>query len=232
MDRRNLLAGLMMTAFIADPVAAKVKLKTVLASLSDKDAQGGLREMLDDGASAAVTQVSKPDGYWGDPAIRIPLPKKLDSLQKVLKPLGQSGLLDDLHLRMNRAAEAAAPMAGNLFVSAIKAMTIKDAVGIVKGGPTSGTQYLQKTTTPALTTAFTPPMENALQASGAVDYLNRAVQRNHLQSLFKTDAKTYLGEYAVAYALDGLFHYIGVEETAIRRDPAKRTSQLLKKVFG
>ncbi len=233
MDRRNLLVGLTVwAALAANEASAKVKLKSLLTGLNDRDAQGGLREMLDNGTSAAVTRVAKPDGYWGDPAIRIPLPKKLDTLQKVLKPLGQSGLLDDLHLRMNRAAESAAPLAGNLFVSAIKAMTIKDAVGIVKGGPTAGTQYLQKTTTPALTTAFTPPMENALQASGAVDYLNRTVQRNHLQSLFKSDAKTYLGEYAVAYALDGLFHYIGVEETAIRRDPAKRTSQLLKTVFG
>ena len=231
MDRRKLLTGLMVLAFAGDAVA-KVKLKSVLAGLSDKDAQGGLREMLDNGAIAAVTRVGKPGGYWDDPAIRIPLPKSLDTLQKTLKPLGQSGLLDDVQLRMNRAAEGAAPVAQGLFISAIKAMTIRDAMAIVKGGPTSGTDYLQKTTTPGLTDAFTPPMESALQSTGAVDYLNRFILRNKLQSLVKTDAKTWLGGHAVTYALDGLFHYVGVEETAIRRDPARRTSQLLKKVFG
>ncbi|MEI9903931.1 MAG: DUF4197 domain-containing protein [Asticcacaulis sp.] len=228
------MAGLMVfgAAGFGGDALAKIKLKTLLAGLSDADAQGALRETLDNGTLAAVTRVGKPGGYWDDPAIRIPLPKPLSGLQKVMKPLGQSGLLDDVHLRMNRAAENAAPVAQGLFVAAIKSMTIKDAVGIVKGGPTSGTQYLQRTTTPGLTTAFTPPMENALQSTGAVDYLNRAIQRNNLQGVIKTDAKTWLGSYAVAMALDGLFHYVGAEETAIRRDPAKRTSQLLKKAFG
>lgn len=234
MDRRGLVAGLLIWGGlgIANEALAKVKLKTVLSGLSSNDARAGLREALTDGTLAAVTRVSKSGGYWDDSAIRIPLPKPLASLQKVAGPLGQGGLLDDLHLRMNRAAESAAPVAQGLFVSAIKSMTIQDAVGIVKGGPTSGTDYLQRTTTPALTSAFTSPMENALQATGAVDYLNRVVQRNHLQSLIKTDARTWLGSYAVGFALNGLFHYIGVEETAIRRDPAKRTTQLLKRVFG
>ncbi len=234
MDRRSLVAGLMVfgAAGLGGEALAKVRLKTLLGGLSDADAQGALRETLDNGTVAAVARVGKPGGYWDDPAIRIPLPKPLSGLQKAMKPLGQSGLLDDVHLRMNRAAENAAPVAQGLFVAAIKSMTIKDAVGIVKGGPTSGTQYLQQKTTPGLTTAFTPPMENALQSTGAVDYLNRAIQRNNLQGVIKTDAKTWLGGYAVAMALDGLFHYVGVEETAIRRDPAKRTSQLLKKAFG
>ncbi len=234
MDRRSLLAGLTVLGGMVfeGEALAKVKLKKIPSGLSDSQAQNGLREALTDGTLVAVTRVSKPGGYWDDAAIRIPLPKPLAGLQKVTGPFGQSGLLDDLHLRMNRAAESAAPVAQGLFLSAIKSMTIKDAIGIVKGGPTSGTQYLQKATTPALTSAFTPPMENALQATGAVDYLNRVVQRNHLQSLIKTDAKTWLGDYAVGFALNGLFHYVGVEETAIRRDPAKRTTQLLKSVFG
>lgn len=231
MDRRTLLLGLMVAA-VAGDASAKVKLKNVLSSLSDKDASNGLREMLADGTAAAVLQVGKPGGYWDDDAVRIPLPKPLGGLQKTLKPIGQSGLLDDLQLRMNRAAESAAPVAKDLFVSAIKAMTIKDAVGIVRGGSTAGTEYLQKTTTPGLTTAFTPPMESALQSTGAIDYLNRAIQRNSLQSMIKTDPKTWLSGHAVTYALNGLFHYVGVEETAIRKDPAKRTTQLLKSVFG
>lgn len=234
MDRRGVVAGLIIfgAAGWDGEALAKVKLKALVSGLSDKDAQAGLREMLGAGTVSAVTQVSKPGGYWNDPAIRIALPKPLSGLQKTLKPLGQSGLLDDVHLRMNRAAESAALVAKGLFLSAIQAMTIKDAVGIVKGGPTSGTQYLQQKTTPALTTAFTPPMENALQATGAVDYLNRAIQRNNLQGVIKTDARTWLGNYAVGAALSGLFHYVGIEETAIRRDPARRTTQLLKSVFG
>ncbi|WP_303829445.1 DUF4197 domain-containing protein [Asticcacaulis taihuensis] len=202
------------------------------AKLSNADAQAGLRAALKQGADTAVTHLSQTNGYWGDPQIRIPLPKSLASAQKLLKPLAQSGLLDDLHLRMNRAAESAAPVARGLFVNAIQTLTINDAVGIIRGGNTAGTLYLQKKTTPAMTAAFTPPMENAMQASGAVDYFDRAIKRNNLKSYFQTDAKTYLGQYATGLALQGLFIFIGREETAIRRDPAKRTTQILKSVFG
>ena len=225
MDRRILLTGLVsLGAFgFADGAFAK---------LSNADAQAGLRAALKQGADTAVTRLSQTNGYWGDSQIRITLPKTLASAQKLLKPLGQSGLLDDLHLRMNRAAESAAPVARGLFVNAIQTLTINDAMAIIKGGNTAGTLYLQKKTTPALTTAFTPPMENAMQASGAVDYFDRAIKRNNLKSYFQTDAKTYLGQYATGLALQGLFIFVGREETAIRRDPAKRTVQILKTVFG
>ena len=238
MDRRYLLTGL--TAALAlgleEPALAKIKWASKkLGSksvLSDKTAQDGLRQMLTQGTAAAVAQVSKPDGYWGDSLIRIPLPKPMANMQNLLKPLGQSGILDDLHLRMNRAAETAAPVAKGLFIDAITSMTITDAAGIIRGGNTAGTDYLQRTTTPRLTTAFTPPMESAMQSTGAVDYLDRAIKRNNLESVVKTDAKTYLGTYAVGLALNGLFHYVGTEEIAIRRDPTKRATDLLKSLFG
>jgi len=237
MDRRIFLgilgaAGLATTAD-ADTLKSLIdKAVNKNSGLSGKDADSGLREALTDGTLSAVRQVSKPDGYWGDDIIRIPLPKTLARVQAIAKPLGMSGALDDVHLRMNRAAEAAAPLARELFLDAIRGMTIKDAVGIVKGGPTSGTEYLQKTTTPRLTAAFTPPMAHALENTGAVESLDAAVRRNRLQGVVKTDAKTYLSRYAVGLALNGLFHYVGVEEANIRRDPARTGSSLLKRVFG
>lgn len=225
MDRRILLAGL-------TGLAGTAAWGEAFAALGDKQAQSALRQMLSDGAIASVTRLGKADGYWGDTLVRIPLPKQLAKAQKLAKPLGLSGVFDELHLRINRGAEQAAPLARDLFLDAITSLTIRDALGIIKGPATAGTDYLEKTTTPRLTTAFTPIVENALQSAGAVTWFDRAVKRNNLQTIVKTDARTYLGKYAVTYALDGLFHYIGVEETAIRRSPAKRGSQILKSVFG
>lgn len=225
MDRRILLTGVL-------SLGALGLSQEAFAKLSNADAQAGLRAALKQGTETAVTHLSQTNGYWGDPQVRIPLPKTLARTQKLLKPLGQSGLLDDLHLRMNRAAESAAPVAKTLFIDAIQTLTINDAAGIIKGGNTAGTLYLQKKTTPALTAAFTPPMENAMQASGAVDYFDRAIKRNNLKSYFQTDAKGYLGQYATGLALQGLFIFVGREEAAIRSDPAKRTAQILKTVFG
>ncbi len=238
MERRYFLSLIAAGGLVAGTAGAQ-DLKAILNAargtrgpLSSGDADAGLREALSRGTVNAVLRVSKPDGYWGDSAIRIPLPKALDSTQKLLKPVGMSGPLDEVHVKMNHAAEAAAPLARDLFLDAIKSMTIKDAVGIVRGGPTSGTDYLQRTTTPRLTTAFTPPMEDALQSAGAVKALDEAVKRNSLQGMVHGDAKTWLGKYAVGLALGGLFHYVGVEETNIRRDPGKTGSSLLKSVFG
>ncbi len=226
MDRRMVIFG------AAGVTGALLSQAAWAKALTSTEAQAGLRDMLDDGTVAAVTRLGKADGYWGDTVVRIPLPKTLASAQKLAKPLGLSGVFDELHLRINRGAEAAAPLAKDLFHDAIHQMTIKDAVSIVKGSNTSGTEYLQKTTTPRLTEAFTPIIGNTLASTGAVEYLDRAVKRNKLQGVVKTDAKTYLSGYAVQYALNGLFHYIGVEETAIRRSPAKRASDILKLVFG
>ena len=238
MERRHFLTLVAASGLFASTAGAQ-DLKSILSAakgghgpLSQGDADAGLREALSRGTVNAVMQVSKTNGYWGDDAIRIPLPKSLESTQKLLKPMGMSGPLDEVHQRMTHAAEAAAPLAKDLFMDAIKSMSIKDAVGIVRGGPTSGTDYLQRTTTPRLTTAFTPPMEDALQSTGCVQSLNEAVKRNNLQGMVHGDAKTWLGKYAVGLALDGLFHYVGVEETNIRRDPGKTGSSLLKSVFG
>ena len=238
MDRRYFLT-LIAAGSLGAGTAGAQDLKALLRGaagnhgpLSNGDADAGLREALSRGTVNAVLRVSKTDGYWGDDAIRIPLPKSLAGPQKLLKPMGMSGPLDEVHMRMNHAAEAAAPLAKALFLDAIKSMTIKDAVGIVRGGPTSGTDYLQRTTTPRLTDAFTPPMEDALQSTGCVKSLNDAVKRNNLQGVVHGDARTYLGKYAVGLALDGLFHYVGSEEASIRHDPGKTGSSLLKSVFG
>lgn len=238
MDRRFVIAALISAGWTTQASAESDLSKLIKSAtkskggLSSAQADSGLREALSLGAAAAVTRVGKSDGYWGDSLIRIPLPATLAKVQKTLKPLGMSGALDDVHLKVNRAAEVAAPVAKGLFVDAIKALTIQDALAIVRGGPTSGTQYLQKATTPRLTTLFTPPIQTALQDTGAVQALDKAIARNGLNSYIKKEPKVYLSDYAVGKALSGLFYYVGQEETAIRTDPAKRTSAILKTVFG
>lgn len=246
MDRRHLIvtgvSGLA-AGLIAAPVWAGSSVKqaqntlptTPVGSsgpLSQTQASAGIKAALDQGVLFAVNRLSAPDGYWADSLVRIPLPKTLSDIQRTLKPAGLSGPLDELHLSLNRAAERAAPLATNLFVAAIREMTLSDAIGIVRGANTAGADYLQRTTTPRLTAAFTPPMQQALQGVGAVSFLERVIERNRLQSYIRTDPTTYLTEHSVKLALSGLFHYIGVEETAIRRDPARRVSDILKTVFG
>jgi len=149
-----------------------------------------------------------------------------------LRPIGASGPLDDLQLRINHAAETAAPQARDLFVDAIRSMTVSDVASILRGGNTAGTAYLRDKTGDGLATLFRPPIRSALDSTGAVSAFNTAVAQHGAGGLAGDHAETTLTDFAVTKGLDGIFHYVGVEEQAIRSNPLKQSSSLLKKVFG
>lgn len=219
---------------------AKSSKKTSLLSASEAD--GGLREALTNGAIAAVLRTGKVDGFWQDSKIKIPLPGTLGKLQKSLQPYGLSSSFDDLQLKINRAAENSAPKAKEIFVNAIKSFTINDAMSILQGGENAGTNLLKEKTKPQLISAFRPQMLDAIDKTGAGVSIGKidkkyGAQLGSLGNITGTktqgqDLKSQLVDYAVSKSLDGIFYYIGTEEAAIRKDPAKRTSDLLKKVFG
>ena len=204
------------------------------SALSQGDAAAGLKEAFANGVTNAATKLGKRDGFYKSERFHIPLPGKMAKAQKTLKPLGMSSSLDDLELKMNRAAEASMPAAKTLFLNAVKSITISDAVAIVRGGDTSGTDYLRAHTQDDLTNLLRPKMQSGLQKTGAFGALD------HASSSLGAFGGASLGEnlkgqvidFACAKTLDGAFGYIADEERDIRHDPVKRTSALLRKVFG
>jgi len=201
------------------------------ASLSAGDIASGLKEALRVGSDRVVTQVGKTDGYNADPTIHLPLPGSLKSVQKALKAAGMSGMLDDLELRLNRAAEAAAPKARALFVDAISQMTIEDARTIYNGPKDAATKYFQSKMTKPLAAEMSPVVDKSLAEVGAIKSYD-AVMGQYKRIPFVPDAKANLTSYVVEKGMDGIFLYLGKEEAAIRDNPAKRSTELLQKVFG
>lgn len=199
--------------------------------LSTRDADAGLRAALNQGVEMAVTRLGRNDGFFANPEVKIPLPGRLASLQGQLRPIGLSGPLDDVQLRLNRAAEAAMPEARRLFLDAVRTMTVADAVSIVRGPQDAGTSYLRGRTATSLTTLVRPLMERALTSSGAFSALDRAARRNGLGGEVPR-LREDMTVFATQKALDGAFLMIAREEAAIRQDPARRTSDLLRRVFG
>lgn len=208
-------------------------------NFTEGEAAQGLKAALSNGVVAAVTRVGRLDGYWADGTVRVPLPRTLEKARTFLAPLGQSGILDDLHLRLNRGAEKAAPAAKSIFLDALRGMSIQDAIGIVRGPQNSATLYFQERTTPALTSAFRPGLTSALNGSGAfrvADNVDRRLAGIPLAGIAAggqtTSTRQMLIDHGLDWGLKGLFHYIGAEEAAIRSNPVKRTSAILRKVFG
>jgi hypothetical protein len=191
----------------------------------------GLKEALRVGSDTVVGQLGQLDGFNADPAIHIPLPKSFKSVQSALKTLGMSHLLDDLELKMNRAAEQATPKAKALFMNSIEQMTLDDATGIFNGPPDAATRYFQKKMTPQLSEEMKPLVDQALNQAGAVQAFDN-VMGQYRTVPFVPDVKADLTGYVVEQGMNGIFHYLALEEAAIRQNPAKRTTELLRTVFG
>jgi len=201
------------------------------SSLSLGDISAGLKEALKVGAERVVGQVGGVDGYNKDSNIHIPLPPQLQSVQSTLRKFGLSGMADDLELKLNRAAEAATPKAKQILWDAVTGMTLDDAKAIYNGPSDAATQYFKRVSSSDLTTAIKPVVDGTLDEVGAIASYNNLMGK--YQSLpFVPDVKANLSQHTVELALKGIFHYLAKEEAAIRQNPAKRTTELLTKVFG
>ena len=189
------------------------------------------KQALRIGSKKVVEQLGNVDGFNADPAIHIPLPKELNTVKTVLTNVGMTQIVDDLELKLNRAAEAATPKAKKLFRQAITEMTFDDVKKIYEGPDDSATRYFQKKMTPPLSKEMRPIVENSLSQVGAIQAFDN-VMGNYQELPFVPDVKADLTNHVVQKGMDGIFYYLAKEETAIRKDPVKQTTDLLKKVFG
>lgn len=204
---------------------------TTTSSLSEDEVAAGLKEALTRGVEKGVAQLSKPDGYFKDLAIKIPLPAEAKNVEEKLRKLGQGKKVDDAIESINRAAEDAAKGAKDIFVNAIKNMSLTDAMSILKGENNAATTFLSKTTRTALFNKFKPVIKASLDKVGATKNWNSVfTSYNKIPMVQKVNPD--LDEYATNKAIDGLFVQIAKQEKEIRENPAARVSDLLKKVFG
>ncbi|MEH6545027.1 MAG: DUF4197 domain-containing protein [Sneathiella sp.] len=191
----------------------------------------GLKEALRVGTDTVVGQVGASDGYNGDPTIHIPLPEEMQQAQALLKKFGLSDMADEVEERLNRGAEAAAPKTKEIFYTAITEMTLEDAQAIYNGPDDAATQYFRRVTSADLKETVRPIMEQSLTDVGAISsYESLTAEYNDYPLV--PDLKGDLTDHATDQALEGLFHYLAIEEAAIRNDPVKRTTEILTTVFG
>jgi hypothetical protein len=199
--------------------------------LTTAEVGAGLKEALRVGTETVVAKLGKTDGFNADKLIHIPLPESLKTVQSALKRVGMSSMLDDLELRLNRAAEAATPKAKTLFLQAIQDMTLDDVKGIYNGPKDAATRYFQAKMSSPLADEMRPIVDRSLAEVGAVKAYEGVIGE-YKKLPFVPDAKADLTKHVVDLGMKGIFHYVAEEEAAIRANPVKRTTALLQKVFG
>jgi hypothetical protein len=197
--------------------------------VDEKTGAAGIKEALAVGTERAVASLSKVDGYFGNEAVKILMPSSVRKVADLARMAGYQRQVDEFVLSMNRAAEAAAPLAARHFGDAIRAMTLEDVRGILGGGDTAATEFFRRKTADKLHAAFKPVVSKKVGEVGATRAYRDLVGRVPLAG---TAQSLDLDEYVTTKALDGLFFMVGEEEKKIRANPAARTTDLLKKVFG
>jgi hypothetical protein len=197
----------------------------------EKTNAAGIKEALAVGTENAVRSLSQVDGYFGNAAVKILMPSSIQKVADVARMAGYQKQVDEFVLSMNRAAEAAAPLAARYFGDAIRDMTLEDARGILTGGDTSATEFFRRKTNDKLYAAFKPIVSKKVGEVGTTRAYKDMMGSYGNVPLMGSQSLD-LDDYVTNKSLDGLFYMVGQEEKKIRTNPAARTTDLLKTVFG
>jgi hypothetical protein len=214
--------------------------RTGTSNLSERDATGGIKEALAQGVDRSIRQLGKEDGFFRDQAVKILVPEKLRRAADLARQLGAGKKVDAFELSMNRAAEKAVPAAATILGDSVRQMTLQDAIGLVRGGDTSATDFFRRTSEDKLYQSFRPIVEKQTAAVGVTqkykDFTKKAGGSALAGALLgdsgSGNTRADLDDYVTREAIDGLFHVIAEQEKQIRRNPASRTTDLLRRVFG
>jgi hypothetical protein len=235
MNRRNFnQGGLQLLAALLTLRAAGYSANALafnLGDLSNGDAANGLKAALARGTASAIDSLGKSDGFLGNPLVKIPLPGYMDRAAKIMRSLGQGARIDELVTSMNRAAEQAVPMAKNLLVQTVQAISVTDAKNILSGGEGAATKFFAEKTRTPLGVQFLPLVNKATEKVGLADKYNSLAGKLQQFGLIKPDDAN-IQKYVTSKSLDGLYLMIGEEEKKIRQDPIGTGSAILSKVFG
>jgi hypothetical protein len=219
------------------------------SNLPTSDIASGIKEALAKGTTNAINNLGHEGGFSNNPSVRIPLPGKLEQAGNLARKLGQGAKVDAFQLSLNRAAEKAVPQVADIFGDAIRKMTLDDARGILTGGDHAATDFFRRVAGDALTARIHPIVAQATDSvgvtqkykaftassgggGGALGGLGGALGKFGGGKSNTDGSPLDLDNYVTAKTLDGLFAMIGQEEQSIRQNPAARSTDLLKKVFG
>lgn len=204
----------------------------IITDITQGDAASAIKEALMKGVATGVAKVSVTDGYFGNSFIKIPFPQDVQVVESTLRSFGMGSMIDNLVMSLNRSAENAAGQAAPIFLNGIKQMTLNDAISIVSNKqPDAATQFLQRTTTESLVSAFKPAIQTALDKTLATRYWTD-ITGYYNKIPFVSPVNTDLPDYVTRKAITGLFYMVAQEEAKIRKDPINQGSEIINKVFG
>jgi hypothetical protein len=213
--------------------------------LTEADVISGLKEALITGAKNSALRLAAENGYYGDALIKIPLPDEAKTIvDNISKIPGGDKLVEDVVLRINRAAEDAAKEVAPVFVNSVTQMSISDAFKILNGADNAATIYLKNTTYDQLYQLYKPKIQASTEKK-IIGNISTEESWNTLTSKWNTVANSIAGKIAglkpvntdlddflTNKALSGMFLKVEGEELKIRKEVSARITPILQRVFG
>jgi hypothetical protein len=199
---------------------------TGILALSGCESLGGfsmteaIKRLLTMSSKNAFAKLTAPGGFWDSEVARFDLPVLFTGGGAVQTLLSSGPFKQGLQKQLNLVAEKGAERAAPVVYDAVKKLSIKDAVGIVKGGPTAATSFLRAEMGSALINSMIPGLSDALSVT------SDPIMRQAMSALVGVD----VGQVAQAVALradNSIWYQIGAEESAIRANPSSTNDPLL-----
>ena len=203
-----------------------------VADFSSDQVTQGIKEALGKGLQHAMSTLGQPGGFLTNLNVKIPIPDKLQLIEKGLRAINQGQYADQCITTMNQAAEQAVPAAADVFVASLKNMSVEDAKSILSGPQDAATQYFRKATEAELTTKFSPIVQQAMTKCGTTAAYQQLLDKAKVVTPLFSNPSLDLNAYVTGKAMDGLFKVVAEEEKRIRENPVARSTDLLKSVFG
>jgi len=214
------------------PASTTIAPSASVAGLSSEQVAQALKEALGKGLQRAVSTLGQPGGFLTNLNVKIPIPDKLQLIEKGLRAINQGQYADQCITTMNQAAEQAVPAAADVFATSLKNMSVADAKGLLSGPQDAATQFFRKTTETELTAKFSPIVQEAMTKCGTTSAYQQLLDKAKGVSPLFSNPSLDLNAYVTSKAMDGLFKTVAEEEKRIRENPVARSTDLLKSVFG
>lgn len=207
---------------------------TNVSTITQTQAISGIKQALGNGLNNSINALSVKDGFLGNAAVKILMPKEAQQIEKTLRSIGMGSLCDQFVTSLNRAAESAVKEAAPVFVNSLAQMTVSDAFNILLGTQQdAATSFFKRTTSATLTSKFSPIVESALGKNNVSTYWTQLTSAYNNLPLANNKINTDLNAYVTQKAIDGLFVQVADEEIKIRQNiSGSRNSNILNDVFG
>lgn len=207
-------------------------LKKIASALppSEFEMATGLKDALSQGLFKGFDAFADPNG---NPLVRFVFPGDAAKIEKTLRDVGMSKVVDQVTGKFTRAMSSAVVAAKPIFLNSVRNMSFRDASGILLSDNNhAATEYFKTAMSPELMTAFRPIVDSTIKIEGANKDWTSIVSVYNKIPFINKPLEPSLTDFIAARAIDAMFVNVANEEENIRTKFEYRKTDAMKRVFA